>query len=183
MLFWPIFGDFWCPVVTVVTFSSTLSNFERNQKKKNPKKNPQKSKKLKKSKNPKKSKKSKKIPKKSKKKSKKSKKNPKSPYKNPKNQKIVKNGQKIRKSQKISKNLKNSLFHFFLFVFVPDEKCYPLSFPILGGRDLTREWRSRTEIRRNWSVSLLNQLFGIRRPLVCRGSPSLGQGFPWSPRD
>ena len=26
MLFWPIFGDFWCPVVTVVTFSSNLSN-------------------------------------------------------------------------------------------------------------------------------------------------------------
>ena len=33
MLFWPIFGDFWCPVVTVVTFSSNLSNFERNPKK------------------------------------------------------------------------------------------------------------------------------------------------------
>ena len=33
MLFGPIFGDFWCPVVTVVTFSSNLSNFERNQKK------------------------------------------------------------------------------------------------------------------------------------------------------
>ena len=29
----PIFGDFWCPVVTVVTFSSNLSNFERNKKK------------------------------------------------------------------------------------------------------------------------------------------------------
>ena len=39
MLFWPIFGDFWCPVETVVTFSSNLSSFERNQKKlKNPKK-------------------------------------------------------------------------------------------------------------------------------------------------
>ena len=32
MLFWPIFGNFWCPVVTVVTFSINLSNFERNQK-------------------------------------------------------------------------------------------------------------------------------------------------------
>ena len=42
MLFWPIFADFWCPVVTVVTFSSNLSNFGRNQKKK---KNPKKSKK------------------------------------------------------------------------------------------------------------------------------------------
>ena len=33
MLFWPIFGNFWCPVVTVVKFSS-------NQNPKNPKKNP-----------------------------------------------------------------------------------------------------------------------------------------------
>ena len=59
MLFWPIFGNFWCPVVTVVKFSSNLSNFERNQKKqKSPKKiqkNPKNSKKLKKkSKNPRK---------------------------------------------------------------------------------------------------------------------------------
>ena len=42
MLFWPIFGFFWCPVVTLVTFSSNLKNFERNPKKpkkkiKNPK--------------------------------------------------------------------------------------------------------------------------------------------------
>ena len=60
MLFWPIFGDFWCPVVTMVTFSSNLSNFERNNKKKlkNPKKNPKKSKKIQiNPKNPKKSKK------------------------------------------------------------------------------------------------------------------------------
>ena len=28
MLFWPILGHFWCPVVTLVTFSSNLSNFE-----------------------------------------------------------------------------------------------------------------------------------------------------------
>ena len=33
MLFWPIFGNFLCPVVTLVTFSSNLSNFERNPKK------------------------------------------------------------------------------------------------------------------------------------------------------
>ena len=32
-LFWPIFGIFWCPVVTLVTFSSNLSNFKRNPKK------------------------------------------------------------------------------------------------------------------------------------------------------
>ena len=25
MLFWPILGHFWCPVLTVVTFSSNLS--------------------------------------------------------------------------------------------------------------------------------------------------------------
>ena len=33
MLFWPIFGNFWCPVVTLVNFSSNISNFERNTKK------------------------------------------------------------------------------------------------------------------------------------------------------
>ena len=32
MLFWRIFGNVWCPVVTWVTFSSNLSNFERNSK-------------------------------------------------------------------------------------------------------------------------------------------------------
>ena len=31
MLFWPIFGHFWRPVVTLVTFSSKLSNLEKNQ--------------------------------------------------------------------------------------------------------------------------------------------------------
>ena len=46
MLFWPIFDNFWCPVVTLVTFSSNLSNFERNPKK--PKKMHNKSKNLKK---------------------------------------------------------------------------------------------------------------------------------------
>ena len=74
MLFWPIFGDFWCPLVTVVTFSSNLSNFERNQnnfkiqKKKSKKfQKIQKSKKIQKiqkiQKNPKNPKKSKKNPK------------------------------------------------------------------------------------------------------------------------
>ena len=37
MLFWPIFNHFWFPVVTLVTFSSNLSNFQKNPKK-NPKK-------------------------------------------------------------------------------------------------------------------------------------------------
>ena len=32
LLFWPIFGNFWCPVVTVVTFSYNLSNFEKLNK-------------------------------------------------------------------------------------------------------------------------------------------------------
>ena len=30
MLFWPTLGNFWCPVVTLETFSSNLSNFEKN---------------------------------------------------------------------------------------------------------------------------------------------------------
>ena len=29
MLCWPIFGHFWCPVETLVTYSSNLSNFEK----------------------------------------------------------------------------------------------------------------------------------------------------------
>ena len=36
MLFWLTLGHFWCSVVTSVTFSSNLSNFEKNSK--NPKK-------------------------------------------------------------------------------------------------------------------------------------------------
>ena len=32
MLFYPILGHFWCSVVTLVTFSSKLSNFEKNPK-------------------------------------------------------------------------------------------------------------------------------------------------------
>ena len=55
--FGPFLAIFWCPVVAVVTFSSNLSNFERNQKKrKHPKKipkNPKKSKNQKMPKNPK----------------------------------------------------------------------------------------------------------------------------------
>jgi hypothetical protein len=51
IMFWPIFGNLWCPVVTVVTFSSNLRNLEINQKKKTKKsqkktqKNPKNSKK------------------------------------------------------------------------------------------------------------------------------------------
>ena len=32
MLYRPTFGNFWCPVVTLVTFSSILRNFEMNPK-------------------------------------------------------------------------------------------------------------------------------------------------------
>ena len=34
MLFWPNFGNFWCPVVTLLTLSSNLRNFEKNPPKK-----------------------------------------------------------------------------------------------------------------------------------------------------
>ena len=30
MLFWRTAGHFWCPVVTLITFSSNLSNFQKN---------------------------------------------------------------------------------------------------------------------------------------------------------
>ena len=32
MLFKPILGHFWCPVVTLVAFSSNVSNFKKNPK-------------------------------------------------------------------------------------------------------------------------------------------------------
>ena len=32
LLCWPILGHLWCPVVTLVTFSSNLSNFKKNPK-------------------------------------------------------------------------------------------------------------------------------------------------------
>ena len=70
MLFWPIFDNFWCPVVTLVAFSSNLSNFERNPKKPKKKEEEKKKKKISK-KNPKKNQKS---------------------IKKQKNPKIVKNG-------------------------------------------------------------------------------------------
>ena len=137
MLFWPIFGNFWCLVVIVVTFSGNLSNFERNQKKtkKSKRKKRKKFKKIKKIKKIQKSQKIQKIQKKIKKEIQKIQKKS---IKKPKNQNIVKNGQKIRKSPKISK-----IHLFFCFVFslkkiLPEKKCYPLSFPILGGRDSTR---------------------------------------------
>ena len=107
--FWPIFGFLWSPVITLVTFSSNISN---NNKKTNKKiikilKNFRKFQKILKSK---------KRPK-NQKQSKKSKKKPKDPkqiqksiknQKNPKLSKMVKKSENLKKSQKISKN------HFFL---------------------------------------------------------------------
>ena len=99
MLFWPIFGNFWCPVVALLPFSSNLSNFKKNPKKEDPKQfkkiqtnslNPR----IKKS-------------------FQKSKKNQKS-IKPAKNHKILKNGQKITKNQKISKTIKICFFSFSL---------------------------------------------------------------------
>ena len=34
MLFWPIFSNFWCPVVTMVKFSSNLINLKETKTKK-----------------------------------------------------------------------------------------------------------------------------------------------------
>ena len=34
MLFWPIVGDFWCPVETLVNFSSKSYKFQKIQKSK-----------------------------------------------------------------------------------------------------------------------------------------------------
>ena len=50
MLFWLVFGDFWCPVVTLVIFSGNLSKFEKYQKKTKKSKRCKKIKKIKKSK-------------------------------------------------------------------------------------------------------------------------------------
>ena len=71
--------------------------------------------------------------------------------KNKKNPKNVKNGQKsenLKKSQKIT---------FF------EKKCYPLSFPILGGRDSTRALQS-TPFQNPGAVS--------RRPNTSAGGPN-----------
>ena len=90
MRFWPILGHFWCPVVTLVTFSSNSSNFERNPKNQKISKNLNKFKKIQKiQKNPKNPKKSK-------------------IHKNPKNRKLS-NGQKFRKSEK-SRKISNNYF-------------------------------------------------------------------------
>ena len=83
MLFQPISGNFWCTVVTLVIFSSNLSNFEKN---------PKNQKKFQKSKNVRKSQK---IPKNQKKF-----KNLKEIHKNPKNPKNDKNCQKSENLKK-----------------------------------------------------------------------------------
>ena len=48
----------------------------------------------------------------------------------------------IQKTQKISKNLFFTFFSSYFFFFNFKNKCYPLSFSILGGRDLTRALQS-----------------------------------------
>ena len=56
---------------------------------------------------------------------------------------MVKKYENLKKSQKISKN--NFFFEIIFFLknnFLPKKKCYPLSFPILGGRDSTRALQS-----------------------------------------
>ena len=95
MLFWPIFGNFWCPGVTLVTFSSNVSNFERN---------PEKQKIHKKSKTLK-------INSKILKKNQNNlKKNQKINNKSQQSEKNVKNSQKVPKYHKVSKNLKTNIF-------------------------------------------------------------------------
>ena len=93
MLFWPIFVHFWCPAVTLVTFSSNLSNFERNQRKKIPKIS--------------KNQKLEKNPKKSKKKRRKTLKSEKFKINTPTIQNLSK---MVLKNSKIGKNLKKILF-------------------------------------------------------------------------
>ena len=97
MLFWPIFGNFWCPVVTSVTFSSNLRNLERNPKKEDA------------------------------------------------IRPALSSPARFRNT-KISKNVKKPLYLKKTFLkkrkFFAEKKYYPLSFPILGGRDSTRALQS-----------------------------------------
>ena len=130
------FANFWCPVVTLLTFSSSLSNFERNptKKQKNLKKI---QKKLKK----------KKIKKNSKNHENVKKKNPKifikifkksttkKIHKNLKNKNNVTHCQKWSKNLKISKNLKK-IYFFQTQKFCSkktklqkEKKCFSHSFP------------------------------------------------------
>ena len=111
-LFLPIFGIFWSPVITLVTFSSNISNNKKKSKKLQTI-----SKNFKKTQNPKKVQKNKKI-KKNKINPKKNKKRLKNPLKKQKNPKIVKNGQQIRKSEKnLKKSQKITFFQIFFFNF------------------------------------------------------------------
>ena len=58
---------------------------------------------------------------------------------------MVQKSKNLKKFQKISKFHFFSIFFFFEFFFFFAEKkkkCYPLSFPILGGRDSTRALQS-----------------------------------------
>ena len=134
ILFWPIFGIFWCPVVTLVTFSSNLGNLKKS------KKNPKISKNFKKLKNLSKIPKIPKIKKKSKKNPKKNLSKIQKSMKNPTNKKSV----YMVKNPKILKDLKNSFFQQQTKIgfFLPTKKCYPLIFPILGGCDSIKALQS-----------------------------------------
>ena len=115
-------GIFWCPV-TLVPFSSNLSNFERKPKKqekkiqtnfkkflKPNKKIPSPTKFEKKCNNPKEKKRRKKI------------------LKNPKNLKIVKNAKESENREQISKKLKKSLFSKNLNIFFAGKNTILLVF-------------------------------------------------------
>ena len=47
---------------------------------------------------------------------------------------MVKNPKNLKKSQEITFNF----FYIYSFFYFGTKNCYPLIFPILGGRDLTR---------------------------------------------
>ena len=95
---------------------------------------------------------------------------------NLKNQKNVKNG----KILEIPKNPKKfTCFHFF-FHFFCRKKCYPLSFPILGGHDSTRALQSspfrkyeKLKERKKWPTEKMpsSQFSNIRRTQFHQSSP------------
>ena len=130
MLFWLTLGHFLCSVVTSVTFSSNLWNFEKNPK------------------NPKKIFKNPKI---SKKKNFKIQKNPKKKHKEPQT------FQNVSKNPKIPKISKNYIFFLqkskSLEKYLLKQKKNPLPFSILGLRDLTRTLQFSLILRKNLEKS------------------------------
>ena len=79
---------------------------------------------------------------------------------------MVKNPEMQTKSQKISKN--HFLDFFFEFFFLAEKKCYPLSFPILGGHNSTRALQSSPflkygNLKKSQKITFWSQW---QRPLV-----------------